>query len=310
VERDDRMTNKLPCTLFLALVLVGSVLVRAQPRQVCVDCCIDPSGTPIPTCTPTPIPHNPAKWMAGGQVYAEIINAEGRHSWTPYIGTTENYESIAFVRDGDDMGRIITDTWKFETLPSERLGGDSDYVIIINEPGYPRPAGSDMSLKAEVLTWALARQAFPNHKLIVGNYSQENYTRIEDAWALYVETYNAEPPVAGVGFHCYFYDGYDAPCRTVVNYYAQFKTDHDLDQLWMTEWGSMASVGSAGVNWGPAVAAIPVFADYAVMMGVDRLFWYPYGFPPGWTSAVRFGDDLPGDGITPSGQALLDWRDV
>ena len=282
------MTNRLPWTVLLPLVasalLAGAIVASAADVCPAGDCLLPDIEYDI--CTPTPIPQNPHKWIAGAQVYVEAVNAEGRHSWTPYIGVTEGYESIAYVRDGDDMGRIITDTWRLETLPSERIGGNSDCVIIVNEPGYPRPAGSDMSLQAEVLTWALAEVAFPDAQLIVGNYSQDNYTRIEDAWNLFIATYGREPRVAGVGFHCYFYDGYDAPCRPIVDFYAQFKADHNLDQLWMTEWASMASVGTAGVNWAPAVSAIPVFFDYAVNAGIDRLFWYPYGFPPVWTSEL------------------------
>jgi len=302
------VTNRFPWQIFLPLimsaVLAGAIAAPAVDVCPTGDCLLPDVEYQI--CTPTPIPHNPHKWIAGGQVFVEAIGAEGRHSWTPYIGVTEGYESIAYVRDGDDMGLVITNTWGLEMLPAEQIGGNSDYVIIINEPGYPRPAGSDMSLEAEVLGWYLAEGAFPDAELIVGNYSQENYTRIEDAWALFVATYGREPRVAGVGFHCYFYDGYDAPCRTIVDYYAQFKADHNLAQLWLTEWGSMASVGTAGVNWGPAVSAIPVFFYYAVNNGVDRLFWYPYGFSPGWTSAILCGYDLPGDRTerTPAGDAL------
>jgi len=71
------MSNKLPVKLFLAIILVGWFLVAAQPQDPACVTYIDPAGTPIPTCTPTPMPQNPRRYVAGSNSLPEMESTWG-----------------------------------------------------------------------------------------------------------------------------------------------------------------------------------------------------------------------------------------
>ena len=273
------MTNKLPA-VFLAIILAGWSLVAAQPQQVCIDC-IDPNGTLIPTCTP--VPSNPRKYVAGSNGLAET-GAIGHYNWNPYIGsrlpvTDPDHEHIPMVRDWDDLTDQILSQLTI-TNSIAHIGGNSDWVMLFNEPDLAPPAGSSMTVDEVVLGQAIVEALFPDKLIVSPAYSPYNYTRLETDYENFYATYGRYPRWDAIAYHCYFFDT-AAPCMSVLDWMVAFADRIEQDTgkrpgIWCTEFAALVTTGSAGPNWAPSVAAASAYIDAMELLGVERFFIFPH----------------------------------
>ena len=282
------MSNKLPHTLFLAVVLAGSLLVRAQPAQVCIDC-IDPEGTPIPTCTPRP--PNLRKYVAGSNGIAET-GAMGGYNWAPMVGPGNGYERIPMIRDWDDLTeQVLSQLTVTDTVAT--LGGNSDWVLLFNEPDLSPPAGSEMTIDEVVAGQAVVEALFPGRYIVSPAYSQYNYSTILQVYDRFVQVYGRPPRWDALAFHCYFMDS-AASCTPIVDWYVAKAQEWGVEQVWCTEFAALVTTGSAGPSWTPAVASGSAFIDYMEDAGVDRYFWFSHcdEAMPGYICELVVDDEL------------------
>lgn len=278
----------------MAVILAGAVLMRAQPQEPACVTCIDPAGTQIPTCTLTPIPRNPKRYTAGTHGMVET-GAMGSYSWNPYVGDGGEYERIPMVKKWLHLSELITNT--LTALPQDQLGGNSDWLLTFNEPLVQPPAGCDMTMDEVVLGLALIEAAFPDRRIVSPAYSSDyDYTVLEDVRTRFIEVYGRPPRWDALAFHCYFY-GSASSCTQVVDWYIAKAAEWGVEEVWCTEFASLAYVGTT-VDWSTAVATGAAFIDYMDAAGVNRWFWYGYGFPPTYTSSLV--DDL--GALTPLGE--------
>ena len=267
------MSNKLPVKLFLAIILVGWFLVAAQPQDPACVTCIDPAGTPIPTCTPTPIPQNPRRYVAGSNGLIET-NAMGGYNWAPMVGPGNGYERIPMIRDWDDLTeQVLSQLTITDTVAT--LGGNSDWVMGPNEPDLPPPAGSDMTVDEIVLQQALTEALFPDLNIVSVAYSQYSYQTIEAVYTRYLQIYGRPPRWDALAFHCYFIDS-AASCMPTLNWHMAKADEWGIEQVWCTEFAALVTTGTAGANWAPAIAAGSAYIDAMETLGVERYFWFSH----------------------------------
>ena len=267
------MTNKLPFAVFLSIVVACWSLVAGQPQAaICIDC-IDPNGTAIPTCTPTPIPQNPRRYVAGSNGLVET-NSMGGYNWAPMVAAGNGYERIPMIRDWDDLTeQILSQLTPTDTVAT--LGGNSDWVMGPNEPDLAPPAGSDMTVGEVVAAQALIEALFPDTLIASPAYSQYSYQTIEAVYDRFVQVYGRAPRWDALAFHCYFIDT-ATTCTPVADWYVQKAQEWGISEVWCTEFAALVTTGSAGPNWAPAVASGSAFIDYMEAQGIDRYFWFSH----------------------------------
>jgi len=262
--------------LFLTIILSGAKLISAQPSQ-CVEC-IDPAGTPIPTCTPTPEPSNPRKYVAGSNGLLET-NSVGGYNWAPMVAPGNGYERLPMYRDWDDLTEQgLAQITISNTVAA--IGGNSDWLLTFNEPDLPPPAGSAMTVDQVVAGLALIEAMYPDKLIVSPAYSQYNYTRLETDYETFYSTYGRYPRWDAIAYHCYFI-GTASTCMPVLNWMVAFADRIEADtgtrpDLWNTEFAALATTGSAGPNWQEAVAAAIAYIDAMETLGVDRYFWFSH----------------------------------
>jgi len=273
------MSNKLPVKLFLAIILVGWSLVAAQPQDPACVTCIDPAGTPIPTCTPEP--SNPRKYVAGSNGLAET-GAMGHYNWNPYLPPRTHdpdFEHIPMYRDWNDLTEQgLAQITISNTVAA--IGGNSDWLLTFNEPDLQPPAGSAMTTDQVVAGLALIEAMYPDKLIVSPAYSQYNYTRLETDYETFYSTYGRYPRWDAIAYHCYFI-GTASTCMPVLNWMVAFADRIEADtgtrpELWNTEFAALATTGSAGPNWQEAVAAAIAYIDAMEALGVDRYFWFSH----------------------------------
>ena len=264
------MTNRLSYAVFLAIIL--GVFVYVQPADPACISCIDPAGTPIPTCTPTP---EPRKYIAGSNGLAET-NAMGHYNWNPYLPPrtySDGFEHIPMIRDWDDLtDKILSQLTVTDTVAT--LGGNSDWVLLFNEPDLSPPAGSAMTVDEVVVGQAIVEALFPDTLIASPAYSQYSYRTLEAVRNRFIQVYGRPPRWDALAAHCYFSDS-AAQCTSIVDWYVLKADEWGIEQVWVTEFAALATTGTT-IDWTTAVASGAAFIDYMEAQGIDRYFWFSH----------------------------------
>ena len=262
------MTATFDLRVFIPLVMIGTLLL--------------PPGSAI-----VPAPPNPHRYTAGWHGMHET-DSMGSYSWGPMIADGGEYERLPMVRDWDDLtDQVLSQLTITQTVAT--LGGNSDWLLLFNEPDLPEPVGAEATIDTVVAAQAIVEALFPDHLLVSPAYSPHHYRDIERVYDRFTETYSRPPRWDALAFHCYFYDAPTlARCKHIVDWYVQKAQEWGIDEVWCTEFASVARVGTTGPLWEPAAERGLDFIDYMDAAGVDRWFWYGYGFPPTYSSALVY----------------------
>jgi len=260
----------------MSALLAGAIAAPAADVCPTGDCLLPDVEYQI--CTPTPIPVNPHKCVAGSNGLLETNSVCG-YNWAPMVGPGNGYERIPMIRDWDDLILQILSQLT-ESVFQVILGGNSDYVMMFNEPDLPPPAGSDMASYLVVLGQAMVEALLPDTKIVSPAYSQYAYTRLETDYENFYETYGRYPRWDVIAYHCYFIDTAQ-PCMTVLNWMIAFADRIEADtgkrpKIWNTEFAALVTTGTAGPNWAPSVAAGSAYIDAMEAVGVDKYFWFSH----------------------------------
>lgn len=265
---------------FIPFLAVAIMLFSPDTPDICAPC--DCVITPVPTCTPMT---NVAKGTAGLQggcpgLYA--LNAAHWYGWG-YTGwgDCQNVDRVSMVRDWQQLTAIVSDTVRI----------DGEYVMLFNEPDKCSDQAC-LSNEDVILGQAIAEALFHNKFIVSPAYSQDAYTQLETVRDGYIAYYGKSPRWDVLAAHCYFVSD-PAPCQEVVDWYIEKAIEWDSSAVWITEFAALAQVGSAGVNWTPAVQAGGDFIDYLESEPmVERYYWYPFGFEPYYNSALIESGEL------------------
>ncbi len=175
----------------------------------------------------------PGKGVGGGNCsHLAILKPKWNYVWGPGVQVCPGL-GIDHVPMNWGLGHV--------GLP---LGGNSDCILIANEPA--DPAQLNISPSEGVGFWWQAEQAYPNLKLVGPNvllcfgecdYRSRAFNWLNEWYGLFIEEHSEEgqdrpPRIDALGIHAY---GTFEDCRTAIIEANEWAEAHGIKDVWLTE---------------------------------------------------------------------------